>query len=159
MRLETTRFGMLDIDEQTVITFTQPILGFQDCRRFVLLPGPAGGDLHWLQCTEDGALAFIVMDPRLVVPDYQVSLKAGELQELAVAAAEELDVYTLVVVPADRSQIRTNLRAPLLVNPTKRLAKQAILDQSDYPVQFFLAQAADGALAPNQEVSHARSDS
>ena len=158
MKLETTRFGTLELDEQTIITFTQPIIGFQDYRRFVILPGPAGGDLKWLQCTDEGGLAFIVMDPRLVLPDYAVSLKKSELLELAVASPDELEVYTLVVVPMDRTQIRTNLRAPILLNPKLRLAKQAILDQSDYPVQYFLAQATEDANAPKQEVSHARSD-
>jgi len=159
MRLETTRFGMLDIDEQSVLTFTQPILGFQDYRRFVLLPGPPGGELKWLQSTDDGALAFILMDPRQVVPDYQVTLKNSEVRELAVDSADDLEVYTLVVVPADRAQIRTNLRAPILVNPKQRLAKQAILEQSDYPVQYLLAQSDGGTQDSNQEVSHARSDS
>lgn len=158
MKLDTSRFGTLEVDEQTVITFTQPILGFPDKRRYVVLPGPPESGLLWLQSTEDGALAFIIMDPRLVVPDYEVRVKPGELTELAADASDELDVFTLVVVPSDRSKIRTNLRAPILVNPKQRLAKQAILDQSDYPVQYFFANAEDGAKGP-KEVSHARSDS
>ena len=40
MRLETTRFGEIEIDEQSTITFTQPIIGFQEYRRFVVIPGP-----------------------------------------------------------------------------------------------------------------------
>lgn len=160
MQLETSRFGLIDVADEDVITFTQPILGFQEFRRFVVLPGPAGGELKWLQSTENGALAFIIMDPRQVVPDYRATLKSSERQELAVETVEELDLYTLVVVPEDRTKIRTNLRAPILINPRQRLGKQAILDQSDYPVQFFLASSPPSPddTVPNREVSHARSD-
>lgn len=155
MHLETTRFGTLEIDEREVITFTHPIIGFQEFRRFVLLPGPEGSDVTWLQSTDAGDLAFVLMRPTSVMPGYRVQLAEYERSELAVDSEDELDVYTLVVVTADPSQVRTNLRAPILVNPHQRLAKQTILEHSDYPVRYLLKQAE--AERP-EEVSHARSD-
>lgn len=157
MLLNTTRFGSIEIDDQSVITFTQPILGFQDQRRFVLLPGPENSPLKWLQSTESGELAFIVMDPRAVVPDYEVRVGALELAELAVNDVSELDIYTLVVVPQDPSLIRTNLKAPILINTRHRLGKQTILERSKYPIQYFLAQVHGGS-GDSQEVTHARSN-
>lgn len=156
MQLETTRFGLIEVDEQSIITFTQPIIGFQEFRRFVLLEGPDGGGLKWLQSTDSGDLAFIVMDPKQIVPDYAVKIGSHELTELAVTQADELDVYTLVVVPQDKAKVRTNLKAPVLINPKQRLGKQTILDKSSYPVQFLLSQAAQGGAEPQEEVDHAR---
>ena len=157
MQLQTTRFGAIDIEPERIITFTQPILGFQEYRRFVLLPGPDGSLVRWLQSTDSGDLAFIVMDPRMVIPNYTVELNHRDLAELAVTNVEELDVYTLVVVPQDHSQVRTNLKAPILISPKHRLGKQVILERDDYPIQFFLAQAQKGA-EQSQEVSNARAD-
>ena len=111
----------------------------------------------WLQSTEAGELAFILMDPRAVVPDYEIRVGAQELVELAVNDAKELDVYTLVVVPQDPKQIRTNLKAPILINAKQRLGKQTILERSKYPIQFFLAQV-QGGTEESQEVKHARSN-
>jgi len=156
MQLETTRFGTIDIDPDSVITLTQPILGFQEFRRFIKLPGPSEF-LTWLQSTDSGELAFILLDPRSVIPDYKADLTKQELSELAVSSVAELEVYTLVVVPPDRSQIRTNLRAPILISPKHRLGKQIILERSDYPIQYFLAQHQPGQGQP-QEVSNARTD-
>lgn len=156
MELKTTRFGTISYEPDSVITLTQPILGFQEYRRFVMLPGPAES-LRWLQSTDSGELAFILLDPRTIIPDYEVSLRDKELAELAVAAAEELEVYTLVVVPRDHAHVRTNLRAPILINPKQRLGKQIILDHSDYPIQYFLAQAQQGQGQP-QEISNAGTD-
>ena len=157
MQLQTTRFGKLNIEPESIITFTQPILGFQEYRRFVLLPGPDESLVQWLQSTDSGELAFILMDPRMVIPNYAVELNPRDLAELAVTNVEELDVYTLVVVPQDHSQVRTNLKAPILVSPKHRLGKQVILERDDYPIQFFLAQAQKGA-EQSQEVSNARAD-
>ena len=157
MHLETTRFGSLEVDDSAVLTFTQPIIGFQEFRRFVLLDVTGADHVKWLQSIDAGDLAFIVMDPRTVVPDYSIRLRADELTELAVASVEDLDIYTLVVVPQDAKQARTNLKAPIVINPKQRLAKQTILDRSSYPVQFPLAQAEQGA-EPSQEVSNARFD-
>ncbi len=152
MRLETTRFGTLDVDPNQIITFTQPILGFQEYRRYILLPGPSA-QLTWLQSTDSGELAFILIDPRSVMPGYEVDLRPQELAELAVASPAELLVYTLVVVPHDPAQIRTNMRAPVLISQKHRLGKQTILERSNYPIQFYLAQA---QTKPGPEASHAR---
>ena len=155
MQLETTRFGTIEYDEQSLITFTQPIIGFQEFRRYIFVEGPDDSNLIWLQSTDSGDLAFILMDPRAVIPEYAFKLGEHELSELAVTKVEELDVYTLVVVPQDPQQVRTNLKAPILVNPKQRLAKQTILDKSSYPVQFILSQAKTDA-QESEEVSHAR---
>ena len=157
MHLETSRFGSIEIDDSAVLNFTQPIIGFQEFRRFVLLDGTGADHIKWLQSVDAGDLAFILMDPRSVVPDYNIRLRADELTELAVASVDDLEIYTLVVVPKDPKQVRTNLKAPILINPEQRLAKQTILDKSSYPVQFPLAKAGQGT-EPSQEMSNARSD-
>src|SRR5690606_15193290 len=97
MKLETTRLATLDVDPTSVMTFTQPLLGFQEFRRYILLPGPSD-HLTWLQSTDSPGLAFILMDPRAIMPEYDVDLRQQELSELAVPSADDLDVYTLIVV-------------------------------------------------------------
>jgi flagellar assembly factor FliW len=157
MRLETTRFGVLDVDPGAIITFTQPIIGFPEYRRFLLLPVPEDAGLSWLQSTDSGELAFLLMDPRAVIGDYTVPLSAHDKAELALSGEGDLAVYTLVVVPPNPKDVRTNLRAPVLINRRQRLGKQTVLDRSDYPIQFHLARGAQGGQAP-QEVGNARAD-
>lgn len=157
MKLVTTRFGEIAAEADAVITFTQPIIGFQEYRRFLTMPGPPASGLTWLQSTDSGELAFLMMNPRDVVPDYTVPLSSHDLAELAVSDAGGLEIYTLLVVPADKKKIRTNLRAPILISRGQRLGKQAVLDRSDYPIQFYLAAAKAGA-RPSGEVSNAGAD-
>jgi len=157
MQLVTSRFGGIEIDPEQVITLTQPIIGFQEYRRYVKLPGPEGSRLVWIQSIDAGELAFLLMDPRQVYGGYELHLGAHELAELAVRSVDELEVYTLLVVPSDPAKIRTNLKAPVLLNLKHRLGKQTILETSDYPIQFYLAQAGTPE-AGEKETSDARSD-
>ena len=157
MHLETTRFGTLEIDESAILTFTQPIIGFQAYRRFVLLDQTDDGKVFWLQSTDTGDLAVVLMDPRSVRPDYDIGRRKGDLVELAADSVDDLDVYTLVVVTESPRQVRTNLKAPILIHRAQRLAKQTILDDNDYPVQFVLTPPQDSAQTP-QEVSNARAN-
>lgn len=157
MQIRTSRFGILDVDPDAIITFTQPIIGFQEFRRFILLPGPPDSVITWLQSTESEDLAFILMDPRDILSDYKVHLSQHELAELAVQSVDELSIFSLVVVPQDPTKVRTNLKAPVLINKKHRLGKQTVLEKSDYPIQFFLAQARRESATP-REVGHARTD-
>ena len=157
MKLETTRFDTIDVDSNTIITFTQPIIGFQEYRRFVTRAVDAEPALTWLQSTDSGELAFLLMDPKQLMPDYAVDLVQHELTELCVSSVDELDIYTLLVIPEDATRVRTNLRAPILINTKQRLAMQIVLEQSNYPIQCFLQQANSDVREP-EEVSNARSD-
>lgn len=157
MNLSTSRFGEISVEPDQIITLTQPIIGFQEFRRFILLPGPEDAGVEWLQSIENGDLAFLIMDPRQVVPDYQVTLAKHELSELAISEPSELLVYTLVVVPDDPRKVRTNLKAPIVINLKHRLGKQTVLDRSDYPIQHFLSQSRAASERP-EEVVNARTD-
>ena len=89
MKVETTRFGTLDVDEKKIVYFTQPILGFSECQKYIIVEGPGEGKVWWLQSCEVPELAFIVMDPMQVVPDYEVRLDASEVEDLRLEKAED----------------------------------------------------------------------
>lgn len=152
MKLQTTRFGEIEVDENQVLIFVKPILGFQNCQKFILLPGPKDSPLWWLQSIEDGTLAFLLLEPLQVLPDYQVPFTPQDLYELQATSSQEISIYTLLVVPEDPTKIRTNLRAPIVINSKTRLAKQMVLDRTDYPVQWFLAQPQHKSSTDRQEV-------
>ena len=73
MKIQTTRFGEIDIDESKIITFTEPILGFPDSKKFVLLDN-AKSLFKWLQSTENKELAFVMIDPLQIMDNYEVSV-------------------------------------------------------------------------------------
>ncbi len=149
MELETTRFGVITFNDEDVLTFTQPLLGFHAYRHFILLPGPQGSPLLWLQSIDDGQLAFLLMDPVQVVPDYATGLAAMVREELNAQDEGGVQFYTTVTAPRDGGAIRTNLKAPIAVHRGTGLALQVILDDPRYPVHYVLPNQSESA--PNQQ--------
>jgi len=139
MQLDTVKFGQVEIDEGQTIRFVAPILGFAQFQSFVLLDLPATAPIRWLQSAQSAKLAFPVIDPFLLVPDYDVAVSPSLLRELGAEALSDLHALAIVVVAKDVQDIRTNLRAPVIYNPAAGLARQVVLENSDYPVRHYFA--------------------
>ena len=48
MKISTTRFGHVNIEEADVLTFVDGLIGMEDCRRWVLLADAQNSALGWL---------------------------------------------------------------------------------------------------------------
>ena len=105
MKLNTTRFGEIDVPDEQVIVVPEGILGFPDDKRFVLLEHDSEGTpFKWLQSADSGHLAFIVMDPNLVVESFEVEWDKESVELLGPAtekAGEDIAMMAIVNVPHD----------------------------------------------------------
>ena len=68
------------------------------------------------------------LDPRLDLDD-------AELAELRIEPGADLGLLCILVVPQDVRAMTVNLKAPLVVNRTGRLAKQVILSDERYSLR------------------------
>src|SRR5882724_9672465 len=91
MQLQTTRFGVVTVDPDHVMTFPQGLIGFesQTPARFALLLWGNAGPFYWLQSADDPDLAFLVVDPALFFKDYQVSIREETQADLDLADAKD----------------------------------------------------------------------
>jgi len=139
MLLETTRFGVIELDEARAVLFEEGLPGFPEARRFVLLEHSAQSPLHWLQSLEDGALAFVVMDPMFLDQNYLQAIPPEALAELDLQAATEAAVLVIVNIQREGPSITANLLAPLVINPGNKRGKQVILLGSGYDIKHELS--------------------
>ena len=138
MQIETSRFGELEVDERRVITFPKGILGFPRHTRYVLLEAGDDSYFWWLQSTEEPALAFVVTDPSLFVPTYQVPLREQQMEELNIASPEQAQVF--VIVNKRGNLLTGNLQGPLLVGVAERLGEQLVLSDRRYTTRVPLVE-------------------
>lgn len=133
MEIETLRFGKIPVHEDKIITFPKGILGFARNKRYILFPHSEGSPFFWLQSVEDGDLAFVVMNPQVVKPDYSVDIEEGFLDELDVKQPSDLEVMCIVTIPRNKPEAMTiNLLGPLIINSHNRCAVQVICDRQSY---------------------------
>lgn len=137
MDIETLRFGKIPVEEDKVITFPRGILGFAKNKRYILFPHSEGSPFFWLQSVEDGDLAFVVMNPQLVKPDYSVDVEENVLKELDIKQDDSLEVVCIVTIPrTDPKRMTINLLGPIIINAQSRSAVQIICDKQNYSHRF-----------------------
>jgi len=135
VEIQTRQFGPIEIDEGRVVHLTEPMPGFMGLRRFAVLDPDAESPLKWLQSVERADVCFLVVDPRAFFPDYEVQVPPARLADLCLEDPSEAAVAVVLTVGEDLSKTTANLLAPILFNPHRGLARQVILDGSDYPVR------------------------
>src|SRR6187401_3597118 len=135
MKISTTRFGTVKIEETDVITFVDGLIGMEDCRRWVLLADAQNSALGWLQSLERPEVALGVVSPRRFVNDYQVRVSKREIQPLKLEDPNQAQVLAIVSHVADG--LTLNLKAPLVIHLAERLGRQ-IVARDDHAVQHRL---------------------
>jgi len=139
IEIQTTRFGTRSVSAQEVIEFPHGLVGLPG-NRYVLLQERAGALFYWLQSLSEPALALPLIDPRLVRPDYSLTLTASDRQALGLESAEEAAVYATVSARPEPNETTVNLRAPILIIAGRGF--QVVTDGPDSDLRVPLARLA-----------------
>lgn len=156
MFLETNNFGKIEIPENKIIYFAEPILGFEEYHRFTIINSLEDDLFYWLQSVDEGNLAFIMINPLQFIEDYRISLPARIEEKLAFKEDSDLVVHTIVVIDQNTGDIRTNLKAPLVINAENNRGAQVVLEE-DYPTRFYLFKG-EATVEERPGDSHANTD-
>ena len=143
MIVQTHRFGPLDVPDNKIIAMERPILGFERLRYFCLVELPEIAPLLWLQSTEDSTVAFMVLNPVILFPDYRIAINSMEIAELEVCDLAAVEAYVVVTFSDHPRDISANLQGPILINTENRRAKQLVLVNSRYHVKHPLLEVAE----------------
>ncbi len=128
MLVQTSRFGQIEAKPEEVIIFPQGLIGFEANRQWLILPDPENSDVAWLQSVSDQHVALPLVSPRKFAPDYKVNVPNRQLATLKVRSTDR--IYVLNVVSKSGRTLTANLRSPIVINLTKRLACQVITTDS-----------------------------
>jgi flagellar assembly factor FliW len=138
VKVNTTRFGLLTLEEEKIIDMPAGMLGFPDKRRFVILKHREGSPFFWYQSVDDPGLAFVITNPSLFDPTYKVDLSetlkamTWDLSETA-----HILVYVVVNIPKGCPERMTgNFIGPILINQGKCQAVQTVIANSCYSHQY-----------------------
>lgn len=136
MKVNTTRFGELQVNEQDILNFSEGLLGFDSLKKyFVVDPGDSTLIL-WLQSTEDSSIAFPIIEPKIFKPDYIAKLLPADMNSVGLEALSDAKIYSILTIPANITEMSANLKAPIVINNQKKIAKQIVLQDSKLSVKF-----------------------
>lgn len=142
MKISTTRFGQIEVPQENVIRMPKGMVGLPDYKTFTIIQHKKESPLLWYQSLTEPDLAFVITNPYLFVPDYQVDIKAIQ-KDLPWPQngknGHNLMLYVVVNIPPKTPEKMTaNLIGPLVVNHEIRQAAQAVIADSIYSHQHRL---------------------
>jgi flagellar assembly factor FliW len=130
MDIQTSRFGVLSVDEQRILFFPQGLLGFPNHKRYALIQTGPEKCFFWLQCADEPNLAFVVADPLIFFKDYDVPIRPENQKELDMADLGFAQV--LVICNKVDEWLTGNLMGPLLINAANCLGQQVVLTEKKW---------------------------
>jgi flagellar assembly factor FliW len=145
LNIVTTRFGEIEIDESKIIDMRGGgILGFEHLKKYALHIKDDNNLFWWFQSLDDGAIAFVVINPYSAKADYEPMISDNDVKLLEIEGAEDVVLLAIVTIRQNPFSVSVNLRAPLVINAKKKIAKQIILDDMTYPIQYCLTATGTG---------------
>lgn len=144
MKAKTRLFGTIDIEDEKVITLEGGMIGFPFLQKFTLIfdeeKEKKATSIMWLQSMDEGEVAFPVMHPNEIKPDYNPTVNDEMLASLGKLDDENTYVLVTVTAAAEARETTVNLKAPIVINTDTKKGCQIIVED-DYPVKFNLYQA------------------
>ncbi|NLD38857.1 MAG: flagellar assembly protein FliW [Desulfatiglans sp.] len=141
MNIKTSRFGDIEIDKGRVIQFPDGLIGFPDDKEYIVMEHRSDSPFMWLQSVGNPDLAFVIINPFQVYPEYLKDISQEEENALKPDNNETVTIFAIVTIPTGKPHESTlNLMGPVVIDPVTNKGKQVILANSGYshrhPVTF-----------------------
>jgi len=154
MRIESVRFGVVEVPDDRVVHFVRPIVGFDGLHDYGVIEDAETAPVLWLQSLDAPDVLFPLVDLALVADAGAAEVDQETAAALGIERAEEARMLGILTLSPDPSAVSVNLRAPVVVNPRCAAAAQMVLQDADLPVHHPV-RAAGGASRRNKEVRRA----
>ncbi len=152
MTIQTSRFGELEVSEDTLLSFPSGLVGFPAIQQFVVLDVTEDCHYQWFQAIREPDLAMVIIDIHIIDPEFRAQISDEGLAELGMTATDPILIMAIVTIPSGQpEQATANLRAPLVVNLRTRKGKQLILHES-IPLRYPLLPGGE-AMQPEPDVA------
>ena len=135
MVVNTTRFGPIEISKEDILNFSEGLLGFNELVRFVLLDDPTDDIFAWLQSCDEPSIAFPVLEPELFEENYKLQMTKSDLAALEADDVSELRSFCIITIPEDPARMTANLKAPVVLNIARRIARQCVLQNNKLEIR------------------------
>jgi flagellar assembly factor FliW len=138
VKIESTRFGQLEVGEEQLVHFSYGIPGFPDEKTFVHMGQDAESPFSFLQSTTEVNLTFLLADPFAFINNYEFVLEDDVAEELDLSMENPPQVFLIASVKEKLADMTVNLLAPVVLNGINRMGRQVILDKPEYSIRHKL---------------------
>ncbi|WP_083676185.1 flagellar assembly protein FliW [Paenibacillus sp. FSL H8-0548] len=127
------------------IHFKYGIPGFENLQQFVMTEVEGDLPMKLLKPVNHNEISFLIASPFYFRADYEWDLPQSVMDELEIADETDVEIWSILTIPADPKEATLNLLAPLVFNKTKRLGKQHIIHNSSFSARAPLFEVSIGS--------------
>lgn len=121
MKIVNKQFGEIEFEQDSMIIFTEGILGFEDQKRFLLI-SEKDGFFFWLTSVDEPELIFPLFSLRLLQENFEDS--------------GDLEPFGIVKLDKNPEKVSINLKAPVFIDHENKTGYQKIMDDDNYPIDY-----------------------
>jgi flagellar assembly factor FliW len=125
VKVATKAFGPMEVDERQKVCFDNGLYGFENLHEYVILDAERQ-PFYWLQSMDVEKVAFILINPFLFRPDYELNIDDEQLKEIDISDPSRALIFSICTIPAD-GPMTANLQGPIVINRENMKASQVIL--------------------------------
>ncbi|MFC1692554.1 flagellar assembly protein FliW [Candidatus Latescibacterota bacterium] len=137
VEIKTSR-GTMYVSRKDVIHFPEGLFGFEEYKDYAVFDIKDCKPFKSMLSIQEGGPDFVVVDPFLIVKDYNPLELYTSPEELPFGSQVELTVLSIVTLAEDPKDITANFRGPLFLNISTGIAKQVILPDDQYSTHELL---------------------
>jgi flagellar assembly factor FliW len=113
--------------EDSILQFYEGLIGFSNCKKFVLLENEAIAPFRRLQSTERAEVSFLVLDPAYIAKDYLSLIPERDWDSIGLESPAAQLAFVICIIGATPAECTGNLQAPLIINYANMTGRQLIL--------------------------------
>ena len=123
---ETGRYS-----EDSILRFNEGLIGFSDCKSFVLLESDGIAPFRRLQSTDRDDVGFLVLDTAYLAKHFLSIVPEREWESIGLTDPAARLAFVICIIGATPAESTGNLQAPLIINYTNMTGRQVILGESE----------------------------
>ncbi|MBB4823625.1 flagellar assembly factor FliW [Sporosarcina luteola] len=133
--IQTKFHGPMEMETDQLWNFPKGLPGFENERKFVLLPIEGNDMFQVLQSVQTPTVAFIVANPYTWATDYTFEIDEPTVELLEIKKEDDIFVLGILSLKQPFEASTINLQAPLIFQLHNRQAKQMILNDNRFTIR------------------------
>lgn len=135
MDVKTKLGTTVQVEKENLLEFPEGLFGFEEYKNYAIFESEYS-PFMWMQSLEEERLAFLIVDPFVVAPEYELDVDDKALSKISVTSPAQVHVMVIVTIPSDGSPITVNLQGPLVINHTNQKCMQVVLNGNKWNTKF-----------------------
>ncbi|MBQ0003868.1 MAG: flagellar assembly protein FliW [Treponema sp.] len=140
MDVKTRQGKIVQVDDSHIFSFPEGLFGFELYHNYAVYESEYS-PFMWMQSLDDQNLAFLIVDPFLIVNDYELDVDDKSLAKIGINSPADVYVMAIVTIPRDNTPVTANLQGPIVINKNTNQCLQVILNSNKWTTKHDIVKA------------------